>query len=221
MSNLSSASLHVVPPAPYREGKTATWRGGLYNLVDPRPGDINLNEICETLARLDRFNALSRSRWTVAQHTLLCLRIAREIDADPAAEAYVALHDFHEAFIGDQTAPQQYAFDIVLKKLYPSLPADAFRHAREALAQNWDSAIYAAFRLPAPDTPIVATVRKVDRLALVFESSMLFERPQDLGIAEAEAASHRRDAARLMNDILQSWPDHGAEKLAREIRRLV
>jgi 5'-deoxynucleotidase YfbR-like HD superfamily hydrolase len=223
MSGPASTSLHVVPPLPYREGKTATWRGGLYNLVDPRPADVNLNEICETLARLDRFNALSRGRWTVAQHTLLCLRIARDLGAEPAADAYLALHDCHEAFIGDQTAPQQYAFDIVLKQLYPALPTDAFRHARETLAQRWDNAIYTAFRLPAPETLIVATVHKIDRLALVFEAATLFDRPQALGIDEAEAAGHRPEATRMINAIATAWPEHSAvaDKLAREIRRLI
>jgi hypothetical protein len=219
---MTGPALHAVPTPAYRQGKTATWRGGLYSLIDPRPADINLNEICETLARLDRYNALSRGRWSVAQHTLLCLRIARAIDIDPAADVYVALHDFHEAFIGDQTSPQQHAFDAMLALLFPTLPNDAFRRARATMAARWDAAILAAFRLPAPESPIGAAVAKVNRLALGFEASVLFDRPQDIGISEAEAAA-RPEALRAMNEIWTLWPDHHlvADKLAREIRRLI
>lgn len=219
----SGTALHAVPTPAYRQGKTATWRGGLYSLLDPRPADINLNEICETLARIDRYNALSRGRWSVAQHTLLCLRIARAIDIDPGADLYLALHDFHEAFIGDQTAPQQHAFDAMLCALFPALPGDAFRLARATMAARWDAAILAAFRVPTPDAPIVTAVAKVDRLALVFEASVLFDRPQDLGVHEADAAINRAQAMRLMNEIWTLWPDHQlvADKLAREIRRLI
>ncbi|MCZ8310914.1 MAG: hypothetical protein O9320_08670 [Magnetospirillum sp.] len=216
------SSFAAIPLSTPRQGKTATWRGGLYNLADPRPGDINLNEICEALASINRYNGLGRACWSVAQHTLLCLRIARAIDADPAADLYIGLHDAHEALIGDQTTPQQYAFDIVLAEKFPGLPADAFRQVRAALAARWDAAICTSFRIPMPTTPIVATVAKIDRLALVFEASVLFERPQDLGVPEAEAAFNRPQAMRLMNEIGMAYPNPSAvaDKLAREIRRL-
>jgi hypothetical protein len=69
----------------------------------------------------------------------------------------------------------------------------------------------------------VATVAKIDRLALVFEASVLFDRPQDLGIPEAEAAATRAQAMRMMNDIWMAFPAPSdvADRLAREIRRLV
>ncbi|MBI1243789.1 MAG: hypothetical protein GC202_02195 [Alphaproteobacteria bacterium] len=183
-----------------RKARMATWRGRSIALTDPRPADIDLIELCEALSGMPRYNNHRRSPWDVGQHSLLADHLASipALCPEPAARPYVLLHDAHEAYIGDQTTPQQVAFDLELRALYPALPADAFRQARHALAGRWDAAIHKRFGLewPAP-AEFSRIVARIDRFALVVEVRDGFETPADFGVSrdEIEAANRLHPAA--------------------------
>ncbi len=204
-----------------RRARMATWRGRSVSLVDPRPADVDVLEVCEALAGLPRYNAHRNSAWSVGDHSLLCDDLAAHpvLDIDPAARAYVLLHDAHEAYLGDQTTPQQHAFDLELRALFPALPADAFRRARAALAARWDAAIHARFRLAWPPPRGAAElVARIDRLALVIEVRDGFEVPAEFGIGDDEIEA----ANRLHPAPLRRTPRPDTlDRLWRRMRRLL
>ncbi len=178
-----------------RKARMATWRGRSIALLDPRPADVDVMELCEALSGLHRYNNHRERAWDVGQHLLLCddLAAIASLCPDPVARPYVLLHDGHEAYIGDQTTPQQVAFDLELRGLFPALPADAFRQARACIAARWDAAIHTRFRLDWPAPPgVSAIVHRIDRLALVIEVRDGFNDPAPFGISPDELDAANR-----------------------------
>jgi hypothetical protein len=203
--------------------RMATWRGQLMSLVDPRAADVRLNEMCESLARLPRFNGHARMNWSVAHHLLLCGDLASPMGVSFSAMPHILLHDGHEAYIGDTTSPQQHAFDAALTELYPELRPYAFTAARRLLANRWDEAIRTAFGIHPPTSTEDAEVQHVDQIALLCEAIVFFDDPTDFGFSAAQIAEHSNLARKCVGEILRSWPTEmaSANRLAHEIRRLV
>ena len=91
------------------------WTGTSYlDLADPQPEAIHLDDICRALSRIPRYNGLgTRQPWTVGQHSLLCVELARQDGiTDSQFLADLLAHDFTEAYIGDMVQP--------LKAMQPS-----------------------------------------------------------------------------------------------------
>lgn len=102
-------------------------------LIDPEAKDINLTDIAYSLARLARFNGHTIGpRYTVAQHSILVMNTVARLTDDPALKLAALLHDAHEAYLGDISAP-------VKLILGPQI-----RWAME----EFDAAIEQHFRLP-------------------------------------------------------------------------
>ena len=82
---------------------------GIYvDLNNLKKEDIRLEDIEVSLNNTVRFNghAGDRKPLTVAQHSLLCMWIARSLyPDDPELYKYVLAHDFAEAYIGDVATP--------------------------------------------------------------------------------------------------------------------
>lgn len=197
----------------------STYRGGFYDLGNPRAEDFNLNEACEIVAGINRFNAASATLWSVGQHLLLCDRLAEALEIEAPHRVYVTLHDLHEAYIGDTTSRQQAAFDWAIRRY---LAGDAvFTRARKFLAGRWDDAIYRALGLVAPDDAALAAVKRIDRLALALEACAFFDKPADLGIVDADLDDFPPRAMKLIDTVSATTPSPGrtAEALAAAIRR--
>jgi len=84
-----------------------TYRGIHFDLTDPDPEKVDITDIAHSLARLNRFNGHGK-RYSVAQHSLFVSSIV-----PPELEYEGLLHDAHEAYLGDISAP--------LKRLLPEL----------------------------------------------------------------------------------------------------
>ena len=163
-----------------------TGAGHRLDLLDPDPALIDLEEIAASLGRKARFSDLTRFSWTVAEHSLFVAKIAR--DRDPgllAAERQALtvaalLHDAHEAYIGDISAPVKSA-----------IAGGAGRDLFAEIEARLDRAIFARFGVADLMTAeISAAVRTADKLAVEAEIKRLFpDTPaRDAAVADLRAA---------------------------------
>lgn len=86
--------------------------GHYINLNNLRPEDIRIKDIEVSLNETVRFNGHHKDRkpLTVAQHSLLCLNIAKILfPGDDGILRPVFSHDFAEAYIGDVATPVKQA----------------------------------------------------------------------------------------------------------------
>jgi 5'-deoxynucleotidase YfbR-like HD superfamily hydrolase len=126
-----------------------TFSGRRFWLMDPRPGDIDIEDIAQGLSRLSRYfgGTLGRHGYTVAQHSVL----ASWIVGQPARLAAL-LHDAPEAYAGDVITP--------LKKLL----GDAYRRIEAAIM----AAVAGRFGLTLSEE-VVREVEWADRVMLATE----------------------------------------------------
>lgn len=82
--------------------------GKLVDIGDLKEEDICLDDIERSLNHINRFTGHNNLRkpLTVAQHSLLCLKIAQDLyPDDPEIWEWVLIHDFAEAYTGDISTP--------------------------------------------------------------------------------------------------------------------
>lgn len=77
-----------------------TASGALFDLVEPSPDMVRLEDIATALSRIVRFNGHTRRPYTVAEHSLIMSHVAPR-----GLELEALLHDAHEAYIGDISSP--------------------------------------------------------------------------------------------------------------------
>lgn len=88
-----------------RNTRTQTHSGKLFDIFNPRPEDICIEDIAHALSMQCRFNGHTKQFYSVAEHSLNCARIAATLDNDPEAIWLALMHDAHEAYIGDLPGP--------------------------------------------------------------------------------------------------------------------
>jgi hypothetical protein len=122
-----------------------TFSGIAFDLRDPRPAMVRLEDIVHSLALMNRFNGAALFPYSVAQHSLHVASLL-----PPALRLEGLLHDAAEAYIGDMVSP--------LKQIMPeykavearinAVVADAFGlvHPEPAAVKQADLAVLAAER---------------------------------------------------------------------------
>lgn len=66
----------------------------------------SLSEIAHSLAHINRYNGHANRAYSVAEHSLLCMVIARqEFGAGVDGQLAALMHDAHESITGDTTSP--------------------------------------------------------------------------------------------------------------------
>lgn len=168
-------------------------RSGLaFDLADPQPDMVCLQDIASALARMPRFTGHGSAHYTVAQHSVL----AAVCCADRDQRAACLLHDASEAYTCDLSAP--------LKRLLRE-HTDAF-DIIEARIQN---AINARFGLPH-DAHKHPAVKAVD-LALVHTERRCFMGTPPADWSEPEPADVYRSLCSCAD--IQAWSgDHAREE---------
>ncbi len=78
-----------------------TYRGGPFDLLDPRPEDVRLLDIAEALSKINRFCGNTIFPYSVAQHSVC---VSGMLDGT-GLELEGLLHDAVEAYTGDLTSP--------------------------------------------------------------------------------------------------------------------
>ena len=77
-----------------------TFTGRSVDLLNPRPEQICIDDVAHALANLCRFTGHTDRHYSVAQHSVM---VARSCPPELALQGL--LHDAHEAYIGDWSAP--------------------------------------------------------------------------------------------------------------------
>jgi uncharacterized protein len=146
-----------------------TSTGAEYHLVGPtalapcgRPVDIR--DVAHHLAIVNQFNGATSRPYSVAEHSLLCLDIARRAGASVYVQMAALLHDAHEAYTNDLISPAKVAVNsfsmstsgIAAWGLFEAEHAKAVREHFKLLS------VFAGHRalLRSIDTQALATARR-------------------------------------------------------------
>ncbi|MBM4346349.1 MAG: hypothetical protein FJ100_23485, partial [Deltaproteobacteria bacterium] len=84
-----------------------TASGVSFNLSNPKAEDIRLTDIAHALSRIPRFGGHLDKHYSVANHSLVVLRVFREARPQATAREQLTalLHDAAEAYVGDVITP--------------------------------------------------------------------------------------------------------------------
>lgn len=77
-----------------------TAHGRTFDLADPRPEDIHVDDIAHHLAQINRYTGAARRPYNVAQHSCLVSQLL-----PPRLRLAGLLHDAAEAYTGDWSSP--------------------------------------------------------------------------------------------------------------------
>lgn len=103
----------------------ATWTGRKFDLVHPRPREVDIRDIALGLSRCARFSGMTKNFLSVAEHSVNVAELLREWRAPYTVQLFGLLHDATEAYLGDVVRP--------LKKLLPSYKLLELRMERAIL----------------------------------------------------------------------------------------
>lgn len=145
--------------------------GVAFDLVHPRPEQVDFGTIATVLARTPRFGGhTDGGTLSVAQH---CEQGARAILRDTGRADWAAaflIHDAHEAYIGDLPTPVQNALAAVAALIDGDTNSgDIVKRAIEALKRRLDIAIYLAAGIPDVSVEMWGVVKSYDRRMCVTE----------------------------------------------------
>lgn len=131
---------------------------GLYlDLANPKPEQISIRDLARGLSQVCRFGAQTNRFYSVAEHSVRC-----SLHAPVGYRLAALLHDAHEAYIGDITAPMKF----VLESAAPGIVKDLARRLDEAIAMALGVEVSSFKSL---------VVKDVDNLLLFREASSLKE----------------------------------------------
>jgi uncharacterized protein len=123
-----------------------TYRKVRFFPLDPRPSEINIDDIAHGLSHQFRFGGHTRRGYSVAQHSVL---VSQHCDPDDAL--WGLLHDASEAYLGDMPRP--------IKHLPEMAP---YRHAERRIMD----CVCERFKL---ESEMPSSVREADERALATE----------------------------------------------------
>jgi len=169
----------------YRPSSLTTTSGRLVDLLNPKPEDIILDDICEQLSKEARYNGATPGVfYSVAEH------LTRGADAvfaetnDELAAACFLLHDFPEAYLRDDTTPKKRALAILAETEFGVL-GSSITKTFDSLTERWDVAIHEAAGIPWPEPPaIAALVHRFDQMMLLAEWRDLKRCPMPFAVSE-------------------------------------
>lgn len=154
------------------EDRTGLTNNGRYSIVtssncyldlaDPRPEDICFDDIAGGLSRICRFAGQVPKFYSVAQHSINCVALARKVGInDKSLLLAILMHDAAEAYLGDISRP--------LKMLVPGFKAVE----RRVLGVIWEK-----FEIRHPiDSDII---KVIDNGVLFAEKRAFFSKIKDL-----------------------------------------
>jgi uncharacterized protein len=140
--------------------------GGYFDLANPRPEDVNIEDIATGLSNICRYNGqLPDGKWySVAEHCVLCYDYcssAVQHYSKPWLLKDVLLHDAAEAYCGDVSKPLK---NLLLES------SDVY----ERIENSITNAIKLALNLPFPG--FKEQVKYCDRVLLFTEKKQIFGR---------------------------------------------
>lgn len=89
-----------------------TYSGLMFHPRDPRPEDVEPNDIAHGLSLVCRFGGQCTDFYSVAQHSVLVARFVERIGGTLMEQFWGLLHDASEAYIGDVIWPVKQAAEM-------------------------------------------------------------------------------------------------------------
>lgn len=154
-----------------------TASGKKYDLYAPvaltqERSPVDINDIAHHLAHITRYTGAASRIYTVAEHSLLCARIARDQGLSPAWQLAALMHDAHEAYTNDMATPTKQALRLYNATTFSAAQGketvwDLFEeeHQDHVLKQLGLTSIFCS--------PAGLQVAIIDEIALVHEWHML------------------------------------------------
>lgn len=145
-----------------------TYTGKAVSLIEPKPEQIDLEDIAHSLSLQCRFNGHVSQFYSIAEHSILVQMALLSRGESKKVQRIGLMHDAAEAYVGDLVAP--------IKRL-PGL--SVYRALETAI---WTEAIAPRFGLPdrIPDV-----VKRADLCMLVQEArELLGEPPEPWGLPD-------------------------------------
>lgn len=155
---------------------------------------IALPDIAHALSLQCRFGGHTREHYSVAQHSLLVVRILVHMGAEPDAQLAGLMHDAHEAYIGDVPTPIKHA----LGDLW-------FEFERRA-----EEAVWSAFGVSDIMVRNQALVAHADRVALATERRDLirFDARRNLPWSALVGIAPLSEPSVPCQSTPEAWADH-------------
>jgi uncharacterized protein len=153
-----------------------TYTGRAFDLLDPKPEQIDPLDIAHALSNLCRFTGHAREFYSVAQHSCLVAEITRDLwDGPQPCPAVVCLaallHDAAEAYIGDVSTPLKRALRLADGGAeYCASPYDSV----EAVIER---AVLDRFGATDAQGKAHTLIKRADLIALATEHAQLFTGP--------------------------------------------
>lgn len=174
-----------------------TYTGKLFNLRNPDPATVCLEDIAHALSHSSRYNGHLPGFYSIAQHSVYVMQQMALLapNAPPKWLLAALLHDAAEAYVGDMVAP--------LKALIPEYGV------LEELAHG---AVYQHFGLPAFDTvpEMDALIHEADMRVFAGEWVYLARRGQESFANMRDPTLYAR-RYRGMEDVLKYWAPETCE----------
>lgn len=165
-----------------------------FDLLDPKPDMVRVEDIAHALSRIARFNGHTHSEpYSVAHHSMLVADLLASWGAPPAIVREGLLHDAAEAYYGDIVSP--------LKR---AMVAGICREVSdfEIVAERVDLVVRKTLGLPLLQSQLV---KRADLVALAIERRDLFgscERDWHLGEFAPTSAPCGRIMGRFTSAVL-------------------
>lgn len=136
-----------------------TSTGKRFYINDPRAEDFCVEDIAHALSNLCRFTGHSPRFYSVGEHSLHCLDVARMMNATPLQCLYALLHDASEAVMNDLARP--------VKQNVPDY---------KALEDIISEVMWEVCGIPKPTEEDYKFVKKVDNTLIIMEMEQIMKR---------------------------------------------
>lgn len=133
-----------------------TYTGRRLSLTNPEPEEVSFSDISHGLSMICRFNGQCLRFYSVAQHSLLCADVARQLGWSKRIQLLCLLHDAGEAYISDLSRP--------VKSLITGY---------SKMERAIQDAIYRTLRVDAPNMTERIAIEEADNYLLAVEAEEL------------------------------------------------
>lgn len=160
---------------------THSLKGAAIDLLDVDPKVVDLRDMCEQLAQMNRHNGAFEKRISVAAFTLIAIDCAKE-----AVKPWVALHKFHAVRLGDDQPGVLDAMTEIASYLGGQF-AENVRYSALQLIKMHDVAIHSAAGLAMPTPAQTELIQQAALRAFATERRDFLKEATRWKLSQAEA----------------------------------
>ena len=196
---------------------TETQSGYAIDFLEPKASCIRLYDIAYHLAGINRYTGATRM--SVAQHSVDLVHMVTRFGGGLPTQRYALLHDAHEAYMGDISAPLKEA----IRRLVPD------RDPLKEIADRLDSAIFEHFDIVVSEYD-KQLLKRADKVAMQAEAMWFFYRMNGSVPRRDETAERFRpwelgeidfDEIREYESTSEQWSDREALQQFLTVARLL